>query len=248
MHYTQVIYSKYHQSNRTAFLHGLSVGLPIGLGYLVVSFSIGLAAKNAGLNIVQGVVASLLTNASAGQYAVFSQIAAGASLTEIAFITLIANARYLLMSCALSQHIGNVGIVHRLLLGTDLTDEVFGVSITCSKNYSPYFSYGAMIASMPFWAIGTGLGIWIGSLLPICYISALTVSLYGMFLAIIIPPARKNHAIRNVVFFSFIFSSLSDFLPLISSFSSGSKIILLTVLISSVAAIKAPILPYNREE
>ena len=115
---------------RRVFLAGVRDGVPIGLGYLAVAFSLGIAARNAGLNAFQGFLISLLNNASAGEYAAFTVIAADSGFLEMALITLITNARYLLMSCSLSQKFSpDTPLYHRLLVGYDVTDELFGIAI-----------------------------------------------------------------------------------------------------------------------
>ena len=117
------------KQNKTAILHGFKDGIPIGLGYFAVAFSLGIAAKNAGLTPFQAFITSALCHASAGEYAGFTVIAAAASFLEMATITLIANARYLLMSCALSQRISNdTSIIHRLLLGFFVTDVLLRIT------------------------------------------------------------------------------------------------------------------------
>ena len=118
------------QFSRRVFCDGIRDGFPIALGYFAVSFSLGIAARNAGLTPMQGFWASLLNNASAGEYAAFTLIAAKATYLEVAIITLIANARYLLMSCALAQRFSpETPFFHRLLIGYDVTDELFGITI-----------------------------------------------------------------------------------------------------------------------
>ena len=125
---------------RAVFIQGMRDGLPIGLGYFAVSFSLGIAARNAGLTPVEGFFASLFTNASAGEYAVFSLIGAGTTALEIILITLITNARYLLMSCALSQRLSpDTAMRHRLLIGTDVTDELFGIAIARDGFLPPFY-------------------------------------------------------------------------------------------------------------
>ena len=109
---------------------GCGTVVPIALGYFAVSFSLGIAARTAGFTPLQGFVASLLNNASAGEYAAFALIASGATYLEVAIITLIANARYLLMSCALAQRFApGTPFLHRLIIGYDVTDELFGITI-----------------------------------------------------------------------------------------------------------------------
>lgn len=227
--------------NRSAFLEGMQGGIPIGLGYLAVAFSLGIAARNAGLNAFQGFIASMLCVASAGEYAGFTQIAAGATLVEIAVITFIANARYLLMSCALSQRAAStMPWYHRMGLAYTITDEVFGITIARPGFLNPYYSYGAMFVAAPLWSVGTALGVMAGNLMPQRLVSALSVALYGMFLAVIIPPARKSKLIAVLIVISFAASYAASYLPVISEISGGTRTIILTVVISSAAALLFP--------
>lgn len=227
---------------RTVFLEGMRAGLPIGFGYLAVSFSLGIAARGAGLSAIQGFIASLLTNASAGEYAVFTLIAANAGFLETALITLVTNARYLLMGCALSQRMRpETPLLHRLIIGFDITDEIFGITIARPGYINPYYSYGAMTTSIPFWAAGTALGIVMGNLLPLRIVSALSVALYGMFIAVIIPPTRKNKVIAFIVPICFAASLIFTYTPFLSTLSEGNRVIILTVLISAAAALLFPI-------
>ena len=228
--------------SKDAFIEGMKGGIPIGLGYLAVSFSLGIAAKNAGLTPFQGFLASLLCVASAGEYAGFTQIAACATLIEIAVITFIANARYLLMSCALSQRLApGTPWYHRMLMSYSITDEVFGISIGKPGYLNPYYSYGAIVVAFPLWSIGTALGVMAGNLMPLRLVSALSVALYGMFLAVIIPPARKSKIIASLILISFTASFAASYLPGISQISGGTRTIILTVVISAAAAILFPV-------
>lgn len=221
---------------------GFRDGIPIGLGYLAVSFSLGVAARNAGLNAFQGFLVSLLNNASAGEYAGFTVIAANGAYFEIFLMTLIANARYLLMSCALSQKFSpDTSLLHRILVGYDVTDEIFGITIARPGMLDPFYCYGAILIAAPCWAGGTALGIIAGNLLPARAVSALSVALFGMFLAVIIPPAHKNRIVAVFVLISFAASLASTCLPLISQLSDGTRTIILTVLISGIAAALFPV-------
>ena len=228
--------------SRRVLYEGMRDGFPIALGYFAVSFSLGIAARNAGLTPMQGFWASLLNNASAGEYAAFTLIAAKATYWEVAVITLIANARYLLMSCALAQRFApETPFFHRLIVGYDVTDELFGITIARPGYLNPYYTYGAILLAAPAWAIGTALGILAGNALPLRIVSALSVALYGMFLAIIIPPARKNRIVAGLVVLSFVLSFACEYLPGVASLSSGTRTILLTVLISGAAAVLFPV-------
>ncbi len=231
-----------HTSPIQLFKEGLRDGTPIGLGYFAVAFALGITAKNAGLSAFQGLLASVLNNASAGEYAGITLIASQGTYLEMALITLITNARYLLMSCALSQKFSpHTPFYHRLLVGFDVTDELFGLAIARPGYIQPSYLYGAFSVAIPCWGIGTSLGILAGSTLPIRVVSALSVALYGMFLAVIIPPARKNKVVALLVLLSFIASFASLYCPLLKELSSGTLTILLTVVLSGLAAICFPI-------
>lgn len=229
------------RETKAALLKGMHDGIPIGLGYLAVSFSLGITARNAGLNPFQAFLASLLCNASAGEYAGFTLIAASAPYIEMAIITLITNARYMLMSCALSQRISpETKLRHRFFMSMHVTDELFGIAISQPGYINPYYSYGAAIVAAPCWAVGTALGAIAGSILPLRIVSAFSVALYGMFLAVIIPPARHDRVICGIVLFCFAASAAATYLPALSGLSSGTRTIILTVAISAAAAVLFP--------
>lgn len=224
------------------FLEGMRDGLPIGLGYFAVAFSLGIVARNAGLTPIQGFIASFLNVASAGEYALFTSMQAKATYLEIALITLVVNARYLLMSTALTQHFDSkTHLIHRFFIGFGVTDEIFGITIARPGYINPVYNYGAIIVAVPLWSIGTSLGILAGNFLPTRVVSALSVALYGMFLAIIVPPAKKNMVIMIAVLASFAASYASTIIPYIKDLSSGTRTIILTILISTVVALVKPI-------
>ena len=226
-----------------SFAEGLRDGFPIGLGYLAVAFSLGIAARNAGLDAVQGFMASALCVASAGEYAGFTFIAAHASYLEIIVGSIVANARYLLMSTALSQRFApDTPFVHRIGVGLGVTDEIFGLAIARPGYVDPPYQYGAMLASIPLWCIGTSAGIIAGNLLPARVVTALSASLFGMFLAVIMPAARDDRVVRVCVIASFAASYVANYLiPVTAAWSSGTRTIVLTVVISAIAALVRPV-------
>ena len=228
--------------NAAWFRRGIQNGVPIALGYLAVSFTLGIAARNAGLTAWQGAAASVTTVASAGEYAGFNVIQAGAGYIEMAIMMFVINARYLLMSCSLSQKLApDLPLVHRLLIGWGITDEIFGVASVVPDKLNPWYNYGMMAISIPAWTIGTAVGIAVGNILPHHVVSALGVGLYGMFLAIIIPPGRKNKVIAGLVAISMVASLAMSVLPVVSHISSGMRTIILTVVIAGIAAVAFPI-------
>jgi len=231
------------ETNTKAFLTGIRHGWPIGVGYFAVSFAFGISARNAGFSALEAGVMSALCSASAGQFAGITLAASGASLAEMALMELIVNARYLLMSCALTQKLDpKLRTGHRLVLSNYITDEIFGLSVTVPGTLNPFYTYGIVSMASPGWIAGTVLGVIMGNILPSSVVSALSVGLYGMFLAIIIPPARKSKVIAFLVPLSmaasFLFSKLND--AGVFRVSEGNRIILLTLVISLLAAVLFP--------
>lgn len=222
-------------------MQGYRDGIPIGLGYFAVAVSLGIAARDYGFSAGQGFLVSLITYASAGQYMGFALYATNATLIELIILTFIINARYLLMGAALNQRMPEgTPLMRRVLVGTCITDEIFGITIARPGVPTPFYTFGAVVAAVPMWAAGTAVGIALGNVLPARIISALGVALFGMFLAVIIPPARKDRAVLAAVAVSFACSYAAVRLPYISSLSQGNRTILLTVVICSLFAMIAP--------
>ncbi len=240
-------------TDRQAFRNGNRDGIPIALGYFAVAFALGIAAKNAGFTALQAAVVSLTNLASAGQYAGFTEVAAGAGYIEMAFTILVTNARYMLMSSALSQKFDkDTPFYHRFIVGYSVTDEVFGICMSVPGKLNPMYAYGAMLLTVPGWTLGTYFGVVMGNVLPVRVVSALSVALYGMFIAIIIPPAHKSKVILGLVTVSMLLSALFNYAPVLSKIPSGMRVILLTVVIASIAALLYPVneddLGQNREK
>lgn len=230
---------------KKALGEGARDGIPIALGYFAVAFSLGIAGRNAGLTPLQGFVVSILNHASAGEYAGITAIAAMAPYWELALTILITNARYLLMSCALSQKFApETSLWHRIGVGFGITDEIFGITMARPGTVEPRYTYGAMLISIPSWATGTTLGIIAGNILPLRVVSALSVALYGMFLAIIIPSARKDKVVGALVLLSFVCSFLLGKAAgafHLSWLTGGTQVIVLTLLLAGGAAWLFPV-------
>lgn len=211
------------------------------LGYFAVSFTLGIAAREAGITAFQAGAASALINASAGEYIGFTLIAANASYFEVLIMEAVANARYLLMSCSLSQKLpSDTPLHHRLIAGFYITDEIFSISYGVPGKLNPYYTFGAAAAAAPGWAFGTALGVIVGNILPTQLVSALGVGLYGMFIASFIPPAKKDKLIAGLVVVSFAASLLFSKVS-VPWLTDGVKIIILTVILSLAAAILFPV-------
>jgi predicted branched-subunit amino acid permease len=225
-----------------SFQKGLKDGIPIGLGYFAVSFTFGIMAVSGGLSIWQAVLISLTNLTSAGQFAGLEIIVASGSYWEMALAQLIINLRYCLMSFSLAQKLRrDEPRAHRYLVAFGITDEIFGVSASQPGKVSAYYNYGAMCVAIPGWTLGTLAGAVSGNLLPDFMVSALSVAIYGMFLAVIIPPAKTNKAVLLVVIGAMAVSSLFAIVPILRQVSSGFVIIITTVIVAGLAAYFFPV-------
>lgn len=236
------------KTNGYWYKKGLRDGIPIAMGYFAVAFTLGITAKNIGMTPIQAAVSSMLLHASAGQYAAMTVIATGTGYLEMIMTTLIVNLRYLLMSCALSQKAGSeMKAGHRMIVSYYITDEIFGIASAVEGKLNPFYNYGAASVAGPGWTIGTFLGALLGTALPERLGLAFGVALYGMFIAIIIPPAKKNKIICGIIVVSMLSSSLFSILPGVKEISEGFKIIILTVVIAGIAAWKFPVQEEGKE-
>ena len=218
---------------------GMHDGVPILLGYFSVSIAFGIQAAKNGLSPVAAMVMSLTNLTSAGQFAALDVIKSAGSLIEMALTTLLINLRYLLMSSALSQKLCQpTGLSGRLIASFGVTDEIFGISVMQSPLHWEY-TLGAMLLAIPGWVGGTAVGAFMGALLPDAVRRALGVALYAMFMGVVLPPCKKDTALRILVPASMLVSWL--FTALFPGISSGFRIIILAVLLSGTAAALAPV-------
>ncbi|MBQ6718006.1 MAG: AzlC family ABC transporter permease [Clostridia bacterium] len=230
-------------SKFTLFKRGFRNGIPIFLGYLAVSFTFGIAARDAGLTSFQAVLISATNLTSAGQFAALGIIATQASYIEMALTQLVINLRYCLMSSSLSQRFDEkMKPHHRFFIAFGVTDEIFGVSSAyLQENVPPAYCYGLIAASWPGWVLGTALGCLSGSILPASVLSALGVALYGMFIAIIVPPTKNNRVLLGIVIISMLLSLVFAITPILKGISSGFRVIILTIIIAGAAAYFFPV-------
>ena len=235
--------------DREWFKKGIKDWIPIALGYFAVSFTFGMMAVSGGLEIWQAVLISLTNLTSAGQFAGLDIIIAGGSYWEMALTQLVINLRYCLMSFSLAQKLEKgISSAHRYLVAFGVTDEIFGVSASQEGRLSPWYNYGAMCVAIPGWTLGTLVGAVSGNLLPSFIVSALGIAIYGMFLAVIIPPAKTNRAVLGVVIGAMAVSTLFALVPLLKKVSSGFVIIITTVLVAGIAAYFCPVKEESTDE
>ncbi len=221
------------------FVNGLFDGIPIGLGYLSVSFGFGIMAAGAGISVFEAFMISLTNLTSAGQAQGVSIIAAGGTLFEMALVQFIINIRYALMALSLSQKLDeSFTLPHRFLAAYGITDEIFAVCSTKEDTIKPKYMYGVITISTLGWVSGTFLGAAAGEILPASVTSALGLVLYGMFLAIIVPPARKHLGILFTVLSAALMSVICRFF--FPDISGGFAVIICSVIAAVLAALIFP--------
>lgn len=224
---------------KSDFFRGVRHGIPIALGYLSVSFGFGIMAVRAGLSPLAAVMISVTNLTSAGQAAGVSVIAAGGTLIEMAATQFIINIRYSLMGISLSQKLDHrFSIPHRMAVAFGITDEIFAVSSAQPHELSPAYMYGIISAAFLGWSSGTLFGALAGQVLPQPLTDAMGLVLYGMFLAIIIPAAKRKLSVLSVVLIAAGLSSV--FRYVFTSVSSGFAIIISGIIASAAGALLFP--------
>lgn len=225
-----------------SYRRGLKDGIPIGLGYLSVSFTFGMMAVNSGLPVGIAVLISMTNLTSAGQFAGIGLIAAGAPYIEMALTQLVINLRYALMSLSLSQKTDkSFSLPHRLLASFGITDEVFAVASGQPGEIGRRYMYGLITVPYLGWAFGTFIGAAASTLLPAAVTSALGIAIYGMFIAIIIPPAKHSKPVLKVILLSVGISCLLRYTPGLNRLSGGFIIIICALAASAAGAALFPI-------
>jgi predicted branched-subunit amino acid permease len=225
-----------------SFKMGLRDGIPIFLGYLSVSFAFGIFAVGAGLSIIEALLISMTNLTSAGQLAGVPIICSGGSFIELATSQLIINLRYSLMSVSLSQKLGtSVRLIDRFLISFGNTDEIFAVSASKRGTLGRKYFYGLILMPYIGWSGGTLLGAIAGNILPETVISALGIAIYGMFIAILVPEAKKRRATALSILAAAFLGCAFRYIPFLSGISAGFVIIICAVPISLVFALLAPI-------
>ena len=226
------------------FLQGIKDGFPICLGYFSVSMAFGLTAVLSGLPIWSAIVMSLTNLTSAGQFAGANILVENGTFIELAITTLIINIRYFLMSLSVSQKFQpNLTIKERLAISFGITDEVFAVSMQRKTELSSVYMAGLIITPVLGWTFGTTAGAVASQFMPQILSNAMGIALYGMFIAIIIPPARENKNIMFAIMLAVIASFTFTYLPLLSEISPGWTTIIITVAVSAVCATLFPVNP-----
>ena len=230
----------------TRYFRGLRTGLPVGLGYFSVSFGFGAMAAAQGVRVIDATLISLTNLTSAGQFAGLMLIVAGTTAWEMVLTMLVINSRYALMSLALSQRMGErIGLLPRSLIAFFNTDEIFALAMAEREPLTVPFLLG--LGGLPIlgWTGGTLLGALAGTVLPDSIRTALGVMLYGMFIAIVVPPARRERPVLMAVLLALVLSCLFTWMPGLKEVSGGLSIVICTV---AAAAVCAWLFPVAEEE
>ncbi len=228
--------------NQSAFSRGVRRGLPVGIGYFSVSFGFGAMAAAQGVKALDATLISATNLTSAGQFAGLTLILASAGLWEMVLTMLVINSRYALMSLALSQRMGRrIGFLPRLLIAFINTDEIFALAMAEQGRLTTPFMLGLGLTPVLGWTGGTLLGALAGSVLPMNIRTALGVMLYGMFIAIVIPPAKEEKPVAVTAALALILSCLFTWVPLLKEVSAGISIVICTVAAAAFCAWRFPV-------
>ena len=228
----------------SGFTKGMSHGIPIALGYLSVSFGFGIMAVKSGISVLAASLISALNLTSAGQAEGVEIIAAGGTIIEMILVQLTINLRYSLMGLSLSQKLDkSFTTPHRFFASYGITDEIFAVCSAQKEKLRPSYMYGMILVAFAGWVTGTTLGAAAGQLLPTSVSSAMGIVLYGMFIAIILPPSRKKLSVFIVVLAAAAVSILFKYV--ITAVSGGFAVIISAIAASVLGAL---LFPVNEEE
>ena len=234
---------------RREFTSGIKDGIPIALGYLSVSFGFGIMAVSNGLSVFAAVLISMTNLTSAGQVAGLTVIASNGGMIEMAVAQFVINLRYSLMSLSLSQKLdGRFTPLSRLAVSFGITDEIFAVASGRSGEVSKHYMAGLISLPWVGWALGTFLGAAAGEILPEKLKAALGIAIYGMFVAIFVPAARKAVGVLVVVIIAVAASCCLKYIPVFGFISDGFIIIICTVLAATAGALLFPVKPAAQEE
>ena len=235
--------------NWNAYRTGVNRGLPVGVGYFSVSFGFGAMAAAQGIRALDATLISMTNLTSAGQFAGLTLILAAATLWELILTQLVINSRYALMSLALSQKMGQrIGVLPRLFIAFFNTDEIFALAMAEKGPLTVPFMLGLGTTPLLGWTAGTLCGALAGSVLPASIRVALGVMLYGMFIAIVVPPARQEKPVLITVILALVLSCMFAWIPMLQQVSAGISIVICTVAAAAICAWLHPIAEEEGEE
>ena len=225
-----------------SFKKGFADGIPIGLGYLSVSFTFGIMATELGFPLWQAVMISALNLTSAGQVAGLSVMAGLGGPVEMILTQLVINLRYSLMSLSMTQKVdASMSTGKRFFFGAFHTDEIYAVAMGQKDKIGSRYFTGLIIAPYVGWTLGTFLGALSGQILPEMLSNALSVALYGMFIAICIPEMKKDYRMLIIVLLAVAIRCLFFWTPVLKEVSGGFAVIICALVASFTGALFFPI-------
>lgn len=234
--------SETKETTKLTYKKGFADGLPIALGYLSVSFTFGITAVGMGIPPIAAILISMTNLTSAGQVAGIGIIAACGGYLEMAMAQLVINLRYALMGISLSQKLSSkYSLLHRIISSFGITDEIFAVASGQTSDIPPRYMYGLITLPYIFWAAGTAAGALLGAVLPESIQAALGIAIYGMFIAIVIPPAKKSRGILAVALCAAVLSCIIKYVPLFKGISGGTSVIICAVIAAGLGAFLFPV-------
>lgn len=236
-------------NSEKGFMKGIVDGLPICFGYVSVAFAFGIFAVGSGLSIFEALAVSMANVTSAGQLSAVPIIAGGGTLFELALTQLVINLRYSLMSVSLSQKFDkSIRLIDRFILAFVNTDEVFAVASSKKGKVKRSYMYGLILTPYIGWSLGTLVGALAGDIFPASLTSALGVAIYGMFIAIVLPPSKKHKATALCVVLAMALSCLFYYVPVLKKVPQGFAIIICAVIASALFAVFFPVNTSKEEE
>ncbi len=231
------------EKQKLTFVKGFRDGLPILLGYVSVAFAFGMLGTERGLPIWVPTAISLTSFTGTGQFVGVSLFTSGLALLEITLTILIINIRYLLMSLSLSQRLDeSISFWQRLVIAFGNTDEIYAVAMQQNTTLRFRYMVGLILSAYSGWVGGTVLGSVASSILPKAIISALGIAIFGMFIAIIVPPAKHSKPILLVTLLAVGLSCLFHFVPGLNQISDGWAVIICGVAASLFGALRYPVI------
>ncbi|SDY14132.1 Predicted branched-chain amino acid permease (azaleucine resistance) [Ruminococcaceae bacterium YAD3003] len=217
---------------------GVKDGLPIGLGYLSVSFTFGILAVSRGLSWLQASLISLFNITSAGQVAGLGIMTAGGGIIAMIISQIVINLRYSLMGIALSQKADKTMTpLLRILLSFAITDEIFGVAVSKKYEFGARYFFGLTILPVIGWVAGTTIGAILGRVFPDFLTNALAIGIYGMFVSIVLPKAKHDKVIMTGSLISCIISCVFFFTPVLAENVSGGFAIIIAAVVSALIVV-----------
>lgn len=235
-------------SKNSVFLKGFKDGMPICFGYVPIAFAFGMNAVQNGLHWLVPVGISMTNLTSAGQFAGLNIILNGGGYIELAITIFVINIRYMLMSLALTQKLDTgMTTLQRMAVAFGNTDEIFAVAIRQDKTLTTPYMLGLICSPYIGWSVGTILGATATSFLPASIQSALGITIYAMFIAIIIPPAKKAKPVMLTVLLAALISCVFRYIPLLCELSTGWVIIISAVISAGLCALRFPVNEEQKE-